>query len=797
MEKHRTEYAGSRWYKCDLHLHTTSSACYPEKTDTPEMWVKRALDQGLDAVAVTDHNDYRGIAAIMEEGARQGLDVFPGVEITCDSSKIHMLILFDTNKNADTVRDFLNRCDIDSERIGDPDGTSLSVFEVCEIAKKRGALVIAAHIDEFNSINSMNPANLDKLLASGLLDAVQVTNLPVWRAYEADKDADAMVQTLREEYGPDATPSEVERWRKCFSKAKEAGLPMVAFSDNPCAPGNGKHGLWGIGNVYTWIQMDDDVDLESFQQSLITPGTRIRMMYDSATKPQTEPDFWIRSIEIRKTELNPHLPICLEFHPQLNCIIGGRGSGKSAIVRIFMGIYQQLPDLLLSHTAREQEQFYTVFEDNGGIFHEDSEVCIRFFWFGISYILRVTEIQDMKHQTYRLYRPDDKTGEEKEVYWGELRFRALMSAQVFTDREIHEIASVPGSLLSYMDRLIHDMYILKAKRQLCMDSLLNLSSELGAAGRFVKHEYRLAVELDFFHQMEEQGTVSEALKAELSQMISLRTDMEQAVDERLGRIAEIKKHREELLAELDRIDGEIRRYRTDFINATLKDDENYKIELKPGASRESLLTMLKETFQVDLALIREDVKKIEAALFAKKDGLKKYTGLLKKKEGFSDYFLHLLGGLTDMEYERLLLFRPEDELCLFYHPTGVKRFFPMNNASAGERVTALFSFFLFSGEMPLVIDQPEADMDNRVIYHEITAKLKKAKQQRQMILVTHNANIAANADAEMIISLESGSKFVKVRSKGTMDNADIRRDICEIIEGSEQAFLQRARRYHL
>ena len=114
-----SEHAGNIWYKCDLHLHTMVSRCYIDKDNTPEEWVAEAKRKGLDAVAVTDHNDYRGIDAVMEEGKKQGLAVFPGVEITCDTSKIHMLILFDTVKRAENVRDFLNRCDIDSDHIGD------------------------------------------------------------------------------------------------------------------------------------------------------------------------------------------------------------------------------------------------------------------------------------------------------------------------------------------------------------------------------------------------------------------------------------------------------------------------------------------------------------------------------------------------------------------------------------------------------------------------------------------------------------------------------------------------------
>lgn len=150
------EYVGTRWYKCDLHLHTMSSECYSDK-NTYEEWVEEVHRKGLNCIAVTDHNDYRGIDKVKEIGKQKGITVFPGVEVTCDTSKIHMLILFDVDKTQENVRDFLSRLDIDSSVIGKSIGTSQSVFTVCELAKEKGALVIAAHIDEHASISNMTP----------------------------------------------------------------------------------------------------------------------------------------------------------------------------------------------------------------------------------------------------------------------------------------------------------------------------------------------------------------------------------------------------------------------------------------------------------------------------------------------------------------------------------------------------------------------------------------------------------------------------------------------------------------
>ena len=74
------EYVGTRWYKCDFHLHTMSSECYADK-NTYEEWVDEVCKKGLNCIAVTDHNDYRAIDTVREIGNKKGITVFPGVEV--------------------------------------------------------------------------------------------------------------------------------------------------------------------------------------------------------------------------------------------------------------------------------------------------------------------------------------------------------------------------------------------------------------------------------------------------------------------------------------------------------------------------------------------------------------------------------------------------------------------------------------------------------------------------------------------------------------------------------------------
>ena len=90
------ENVGLKWYKCDFHLHTMNSRCYKNKEiDTVNEWIEEVKNKGLKCIAVTDHNDYRKIDEIKKLGEENKIVVFPGVELSCDTSKIHILVLFD------------------------------------------------------------------------------------------------------------------------------------------------------------------------------------------------------------------------------------------------------------------------------------------------------------------------------------------------------------------------------------------------------------------------------------------------------------------------------------------------------------------------------------------------------------------------------------------------------------------------------------------------------------------------------------------------------------------------------
>ncbi len=102
---------------------------------------------------------------------------------------------------------------------------------------------------------------------------------------------------------------------------------------------------------------------------------------------------------------------------------------------------------------------------------------------------------------------------------------------------------------------------------------------------------------------------------------------------------------------------------------------------------------------------------------------------------------------------------------------------------------------------PLVIDQPEENLDPKSVFDELVNLFTKAKSHRQVVMVTHNANLVINTDADQIIIAESGPNPHGARTlppisyrSGGLESAEIRKAVCDILEGGESAFQERARR---
>ena len=116
--------------------------------------------------------------------------------------------------------------------------------------------------------------------------------------------------------------------------------------------------------------------------------------------------------------------------------------------------------------------------------------------------------------------------------------------------------------------------------------------------------------------------------------------------------------------------------------------------------------------------------------------------------------------------------------------------------SVGQRGTFYLCLKLATDPFgkPFIFDQPEDDLDNDFIMHELVPLFKKIKVYRQVIIVTHNANLVVNADAEQVIVSQNNAEKLAYIS-GSIENSMIRNHICNILEGGKAAFMNREKKY--
>jgi len=125
----------------------------------------------------------------------------------------------------------------------------------------------------------------------------------------------------------------------------------------------------------------------------------------------------------------------------------------------------------------------------------------------------------------------------------------------------------------------------------------------------------------------------------------------------------------------------------------------------------------------------------------------------------------------------------------------------LSELSPGERGYLLLVFYLFidKGDIPLVVDQPEENLDNQSVFELLVPCIKKVKKRRQLIIVTHNPNIAVVCDAEQIIHarIDKIKKCKVSYTTGSIENPKINQRIVEVLEGTLPAFNKRDSAYNV
>lgn len=123
----------------------------------------------------------------------------------------------------------------------------------------------------------------------------------------------------------------------------------------------------------------------------------------------------------------------------------------------------------------------------------------------------------------------------------------------------------------------------------------------------------------------------------------------------------------------------------------------------------------------------------------------------------------------------------------------------LNRLSKGQQCTAVLNILLVDNKDPLIIDQPEDNLDNAFIADSLIKIIRENKIKRQYILATHNANIPVFGDAEMIITMHESDGHGCARDEymGSIDNQLVKESVINVLEGGKDAFLMREKKYGL
>lgn len=879
---------GARFYRADLHIHTYGASHDVQDAGmTPQAVVQTALAEGLGLIAVADHNDIGNVEAAVAAAQGSDLLVVPAVELSTPQG--HLLCYAPTPAA-------LNRF-VAQLGIADP-GTQNSrcqnaMLDCLEKLGAVGGFGILAHVDGPSGFDVQNPGMSPH--------KVDVISHPALLGIEL-KAANSDIRYA--EGDPESGRVEAGKTRnKRLGLAETQSIARVLNSDSHTLAALGRNAQ-GDRRV-TRVKMATP-SFEALRQALQDPDARVRLE-DSI--PQSIPQ--VLGAVFEGGFLSEQV---VHFSQNLNCVIGGRGAGKSTL-------FEALRCLGAAGSR------------SGVMDSEIWPVRLHLYW------------QDAAGQQHALLR---RLGGELEnlddEFSGPTSFTLDSFGQSETAKISQQAQTDPVALLGYLDRFVSLDADLAAEVT-ARDSLLELQTKMEAAQAKVdlipQYERLLAVAKQQLTALEKanakevielQRKVSEE-RAVRDRVLGKLTELQQEIAsaspqariEELRKLADpaqlqigaaefqkilaeaatfeqsaatadattrashqafqsaarthlaawrakdaeasrqVEEKRKELEAQGVRLDmafiqklandeathnqsvinlktwlpelASLKRQRASAVKdrwaarervATLRDAygrratavlqatlTDLKVNLKyvrggwsPSAAQLIADTMNWRTVQVPRAaqliehltvqgvldaVDRKDPAPIRAVTLA--DGVKPFnasdaTTLLDRLAAPHVRYALERCHIDDLPRLQVTKAIPGG--------TGGTRYLTrdFSKLSLGQQQSVLLAMMLSADSNdPLLIDQPEDNLDSEFIYFSLVPVLRRAKERRQVIIVTHNANIAVLGDAEQIIVLKSTNDQASIVARGSIDDPVTRDFACNILEGAHEAFQRRARTY--
>lgn len=309
-------HSPARFWAVDLHVHTPASRDVDVRmygANDARQIVDAAIAAGLDAIAITDHNTAGWCDAMTQAAEDTPLVVLPGAELS--TSEGHLLAIWEAGTPAQVLEDVLVALGILRTDHGDLHKALRTGFaDTAKVVAAHGGLAIAAHADREKGLFRLSVADhVANTILDPALVAIEVVDI-----------------------------AEAERIRTRFGQRRD--VAVVRGSD-VTVPGSATHVLAGIGKRRTWIKASIP-DLRGIRHALADPSLRVRV-----EEPLAAQHTVIESVSVTGGFLDGQN---FQFSSDLNCLLGGTGTGKSLLIEMVrFALDQQTDDRDFPQVRRE------------------------------------------------------------------------------------------------------------------------------------------------------------------------------------------------------------------------------------------------------------------------------------------------------------------------------------------------------------------------------------------------------------------------------------------------------------
>jgi len=313
-----------------------------------------------------------------------------------------------------------------------------------------------------------------------------------------------------------------------------------------------------------------------------------------------------------------------------------------------------------------------------------------------------------------------------------------------------------------------------------------------------RHEERREEYQELAEEIEEETGVDIEEYFDLKEEEARLEGIEDELSDKREEIEDLEEAREELLAELRDVRRQITDVRRRGINEMDEElTDEVRVQLEPNSNSEEYINWFNRVLQGSRvrtqdkeAIAKEYQPEVLARLVEEKN-----TDRLIDDVNITETAAENIVNHDDLRarVHELQTLEIHDRPLIEIQDEGEWK--PLSRMSDGQQCTALLSIAMLERNRPLVVDQPEDMLDNEFIYDVVVDVLQRVKQSRQIISATHNANIPILGDAEQILVMWSNGRNGFFQERGSIDLPDVQTKAQKILEGGEEAFSKRTRKY--